>query len=114
MEDGDQLLSLINTLHALKLATVRFLTVYCVFSELIHGPTTRPLIVSFAVATGKRFRLSDSRHSRDMYPISLGLHSYLQNGGRAGLEIKVESYEGAVLGSTLHALYRYHLACSPS
>ena len=54
---------------------------------------------------GKQFKFSYSRHSRRVYDIYLGLHPYLRNGGRSGLEIGVEFHEGAVLLATLLALY---------
>ena len=48
---------------------------------------------------------SDSRNSHSVYDISLGLHHYLQNGGRSGVEIKVDFHEGVVSLSTLLDLY---------
>ena len=53
MEGGDQLASLVNALHTLRLVTVRgFLPVCCVSQELICGPSARCLKVGPAI--GKR------------------------------------------------------------
>ena len=48
---------------------------------------------------------SDSRDSCSVYYVYLGLHPYLQDGGRSRLEIKVEFHEGAVSLSALFACY---------
>jgi len=48
---------------------------------------------------------SDSRDSRGVYDVHLGLHSYLQDGGRSRLDIKVEFHEGTVPLSALLAFY---------
>ena len=48
---------------------------------------------------------SDPPDSRGVYDVHFGLHSYLQDGGRSRLEIKVEFYEGAVPLSTLLTFY---------
>ena len=49
---------------------------------------------------------SHSSRSRCRYNIYLGLHPYVKHGARSGLEIAVDSHEGAVPFSTLPAIYR--------
>ena len=53
----------------------------------------------------KKLNSSDSRDSRGVYDVHLGLYSYLQDGDRSRLDIQVEFHEGAVPLSTLLALY---------
>jgi hypothetical protein len=62
----------------------------------------------------KQFKPPDSWHSCSVHAIYLGLHTDIQNGGWAGLEIKVDFHEGAVFIPTLLAIYRYRLARSLS
>ena len=63
-------------------------------------------------AIGNRLNFSHFVHRRGVYSVYLGLHPYLPNGSRSGLEIKMEFHEGALLLSTLLALYRYYFAFS--
>jgi len=71
-------------------------------SKLIHH---KPEFRRSILLSEKRLRSSDSRDSRGTYDVHLGLHSYLQDGGRSRLEIKVEFHEGALPLSALLAFY---------
>jgi hypothetical protein len=51
---------------------------------------------------------SDSSRSHGLHNIYLGLHPYVQHGAQSGLEIEVDSHEGAVPFSTLPTIYRDH------
>ena len=51
----------------------------------------------------------DSRDSRGVYDVPLGLHPHLRNGGRSRVEITGEFHEGVVPLSTLLAIYRYRV-----
>ena len=55
---------------------------------------------------------SDSRRSRIMYNVPLGLYPHIRNGGRSCLEIKVDLHEGLVSFSTLFELCYSRLAHS--
>jgi len=80
-------------------------------SEFIHH---KPEFLRSSLLSEKRLRSSDSRDSHGVYDVHLGLHSYLQDGGRSRLEIKVEFHEGPVPLSALLAFYWHRLACSLS
>ena len=109
MEGGDPLATLISGLRALKLTAVEFSQ--CVaFADLIGGRTARCLMVSYAI--GERLISLNCYHSRGSYSVCLGLHPYLPDGSRSGLETEMEFHEGAILLSTLLALYRYAWAFS--
>ena len=110
MDGVDPLASLISGLTAVRLVTVSFLSVpfLCVWSN-IYG-WIRNLIVSNFCHCTNNWNYSQFHHSRGLYDVCLGLHHYLQNGGRSGLEIQVDFHEGAVPFSTLLAIYRYRLA----
>ena len=71
-------------------------------SELIHHKPEFPRSI---LLSEKKLRSSDSRDSRGIYDVYLGLHSYFHDGGRFCLEIKVEFHEGAVPLSALLAFY---------
>ena len=73
-------------------------------SELIHHKPEFPRSI---LPSEKKLRSSDSLDtgSRGIYNVYLGFHSYLQDGGRFCLEIKVEFHEGAVPLSALLAFY---------
>ena len=53
----------------------------------------------------KKSSPTDCSDSRSVFSVNLGLHPYLQDGGRSCLEIKVEFHEGAVSLSALHSFY---------
>ena len=82
--------------------------------ELISDCTARPSTVSFCQGKNNLILLILTVHSRILYYTHLGLHPYLQNGGRFGLEIQVDFYEGTVLVPTLLNLRRYQFAPSLS
>ena len=56
----------------------------------------------------KKMSPSNSYHSHGLYDIHLGLHPYVQYGGRSDLEIEVEFHERTVPLSTPPAIFRYH------
>ena len=105
MVDEDQLAS---ALYALRLVAVSVLPELPVSQRVELAFTTQTFSSQFRC--WKNFTFSDFRRSRSFYPVYLGLHHNLRNGGRSRLEIKVGFREGAVSGSTLLALFRYRVA----
>ena len=79
--------------------------------ELIHH---QPEFRRSTLLLEKKLRFSDSCDSHSVFDVHLGLHPYLQDGGRFRLEIKVEFHEGAVPLSALFAFYWHRLGCSIS
>jgi hypothetical protein len=104
MVGGDPMAPLIRVLFAKRLVAVSCPPIWH-FAELISGSAARTLMVSPTV--GKIIAIVKFHHSRGLYDLYLGLHPYLQNGGRSSLEIKVELHERAVPPSTLLTLYQY-------
>ena len=104
MADGYSLSYFFDILSLKRLVTVRFLpaSVSCFVVLLKAASSESQLLVP---PLKKQSSLSNSCHSHGLYNIYLGLHPDIQHGGRSGLEIKVEFYEGAVPLSTLHAIY---------
>jgi hypothetical protein len=103
LEREDPLASLIPALFVMKLVTVRFCFRFT-DSDLIIVITSPARILKVNSAE-KKLKRSDSRDSRGIYDVHLGLHSYVQDGGRSRLVIKMEFYEGAVPLSALLAFY---------
>jgi hypothetical protein len=105
MANGDPLPHLFDLLSVTRLVVASFLPVL----RFAHLLTAVPLEISESVPPlEQQLGRSDSSCSRRLYDVYLGLHPYVQHGARFGLEIEVDSHEGAVPFSTLPAIYRDH------
>ena len=107
---GNQLASLISGLSALRLVIVRCLNASNVaFRRSDHHWQN---FEGWFFYQRRNWAPLTSWNSHGVCAISLGLHSYLRNGGRSRVEIKVEFHEGVVPLSTLLALYWYNFGVS--
>jgi len=111
MAGGDSLVWLISASHVMRLVAVSCLPLHWVSQNwsVILWLGLRASVLSLENNLNK---FPHPPHSCSIYDIYMGLHPYLRNGGRSGLEIEVEFHEGAILVSTILALCRYHLAYS--
>ena len=99
-------LALIDVLFIKKLVAVRvssLLPTGIWSSWSFHLPEFWRSILPFETS----LRSSDSSNSHRVFDVHLGLHPYLQDGGRSRLEIQVEFHEGVIPLSTLLAFYWY-------
>ena len=112
-EREDQLASLIHGLFAMRLVTVRVSSVSPtqIWSLWSHH---RPEFWRSILPLEKKLSSSDYHDSRGIHDVHLGVHCYLQDGGRSRLEIKVEFHKGAVPLSALLAFYWHYCAYSLS
>jgi hypothetical protein len=102
MENGDPLPYLFDLLSFRRLLVASFLPVL----HFAHLLTAVPSEFSESVPPlEQQMSRSDSSRSHGLYNIYLGLYPYVQHGARSGLEIEVDSHEGAVHLSTLPAVY---------
>ena len=109
---GDYLASWVTTLFAMRLEIVRFPTSF----QCCVSPTWPPHLQNFngqVCYWRSNWDLLTLGNSDSVYDVPLGLHSYLWDGGRSRLEIKVELHEGAVPLPTLLAFYSTRFVCSP-
>jgi len=108
-EPEDQLASLIHALFFMRLVTVRVSSVSStqIWSSWSHH---RPEFCRSILPLKEKLRSSDTHDSGGVCDVHLGLHPYLQVGGRSRLESKVEFHEGAVPLSALLAFYWQRLA----
>jgi hypothetical protein len=103
MENGDPLPYLFDFMSVTRLVSASFLPML----RFAHLLTTVPLEFSESVPPLEQQLIpSHSSRSRCLYNIYLGLYPYVRHGGRSGLEIAVDSHEGAVPFSTLPTIYR--------